>query len=445
MAFEPRLGEAEFARVRDIIHASGMRFIVYTSPAYFFKGTPFESCAINSFENFTNWPPARGAGDNIDLFMDEIAKVMRAYKPDGLYFDGQYYDCPAALYALARRSRELLGEDGILEWHSTTALGEGYCFLPQADAYVDFILRGEGRDTVYRDQDYLRYFVSCYNTSNSIGVLCNNGPKPTSDLVCRLLSVNGRLHTIAGWLDDTPLMDMLRKEYRSQLDPNLRGKVDRTIDARQEEVAAKATKAGVEIRRLKQPPNWKARVLECAFDAIPDWPQAVSPTNTDPFRVAEGVLAVKGKASTHAYLETPIDKVVQGIEVRITRGTDGGMSWGPSVCLRWADGALLRVGLRSDGKVQSDITGQQRLSAPDFTDPNQWVWLRARWGERNGVLEYSLDGETYSQLWFFDHGGAMNTPATSVAIGKVPYSGKPEDYSESGEDGESYFDVLALY
>lgn len=445
LAFVPRLGEAEFARVRDTIHANNMRFIVYTSPAYFFKGTPFESYAMNSFENFTNWPPARGVGDNIDVFMDEITKVMHEYKPDGLYFDGQYYDCPAALYALARRTRELLGEDGILEWHSTTALGEEYCFLPQADAYVDFILRGEGRDTVYGDQDYLRYFVSCYNTSNSIGVLCNNGPRPTADLVRRLLSVNGRLHTIAGWLDDAPLMEMLRKEYRDRLTPDLRAEIDRTIDARQEEVAVKAAKTSAEHRMLKQPPTWGAPVLECTFDAIPDWTQVVSPANAGPFQAVDGVLAVKGKASTHAYLETPLGKEIQGIAVRVKRGTDGGMSWGPSVCVRWADGALLRIGLRSDGKVQSDITGRQRLSAPEFIDAGQWIWLRARWGERNGVLEYSLDGQTYSPLWFFDHGGAMNAPAATVAVGKVPFSGKPEDYSDPGADGESYFDVLTLY
>ena len=41
-----------------------------------------------------------------------ITRVMREYQPDGLYFDGQYTGDPAALYALARRARELLGEAG---------------------------------------------------------------------------------------------------------------------------------------------------------------------------------------------------------------------------------------------------------------------------------------------------------------------------------------------
>ena len=201
--FVPRLGDAEFARVRQTIRDLGMRFIVYTSPYYFIKGTPNEGQAMNSFENFTTWPPGDASGRNMELFMSAIERVMEQHKPDGLYFDGQYTANPAALYALARRTRKLIGEDGILEWHSTGALGSRDCYLPQADAYVDFILRGEGRGGRYDDDDYLRYFVSGYNIHNSIGVLCNNSAegRPTLDQCERLLGVNGRYHTIGGWVN----------------------------------------------------------------------------------------------------------------------------------------------------------------------------------------------------------------------------------------------------
>ena len=237
LAFEPRLGLEEFARVRETVHEAGARFIVYTSPAYFFKGTPFEQHALNSFEGFQGWPPANGSGENIDLFMAEIGKVMKEYKPDGLYFDGQYFDNPAGLYALARRTRALLGEQGILEWHSTTALGPGLCYLPQADAYVDFILRGEGRDTQYANRDYLRYFVSGYNASNSIGVLCCNGPSPETETIKSLVRLNGRLHTLAPWLDDAGMMKRLDEFYFSELNDALEAKVDAVLNDRQAQVA----------------------------------------------------------------------------------------------------------------------------------------------------------------------------------------------------------------
>jgi len=70
--FVPRLGVEEFARVRRTLHEMGMRFIVYTSPFYFLKGTALEPQAINSFENFTDWPPGSSSGENMELFMAAI-------------------------------------------------------------------------------------------------------------------------------------------------------------------------------------------------------------------------------------------------------------------------------------------------------------------------------------------------------------------------------------
>ena len=116
LGFVPRLGADEFARVRQTIHDLGMRFIVYTSPFYFIKGTPHEGLAFNSWEEPSGLGLATcsGRGENMGLFIDAIERVMADLRPDGLYFDGQYLFNPAALYALARRSREVVGEDGIL-------------------------------------------------------------------------------------------------------------------------------------------------------------------------------------------------------------------------------------------------------------------------------------------------------------------------------------------
>ncbi|MCX5757858.1 MAG: hypothetical protein NTU83_05015, partial [Candidatus Hydrogenedentes bacterium] len=387
LAFEPRLGAAEFERVRNTIHGHGMRFIVYTSPYYFLKDTPLESKARNSFDNFsfTGFPAGWPYGVNIDLFMTEIGKVIANYKPDGLYFDGQYTENAPALYALARRARALLGDSGILEWHSTFALGDGMCFLPQADAYVDFILRGEGRDTAYGKDDYLRYFVSCYNASNSVGVLCNNGPKPTAELVDRILGVNCRMHTIASWLADAATMDVVHNHYAARLTPALREQVDKGCDERQTQIGERLKARAGESRALREPPAWSQALLDEKGDGLAKWTPSVSPLNTNPFSIREGALAVTGKASTYAFLTHTLGATPSGFVARMKQDTDGGMSWGPAVCVRWKGGAYLRVGLRSDGQLQADISGDQRLFGTQ--DPRQWIWVRARWLRDRGVVE----------------------------------------------------------
>ena len=53
--------------------------------------------------------------------------------------------------------------------------------------------------TIETREDYLRYFVSTYNISNSIGVLCNNNDYPLDEkFVNTLLDNNIRLHYLLG-------------------------------------------------------------------------------------------------------------------------------------------------------------------------------------------------------------------------------------------------------
>jgi len=229
--FVPRLGVGEFERVRNTVHDLGMRLIVYTSPYYFLKGTSQERQAVNDKPGIS--PGAIVNGENMPLFLEAIRRVMRDLKPDGLYFDGQYIENPAALYALARESRRVVGEKGILEWHSTMELGPWGCrmYMPHADAYTDLQLRGEGADAVYSDFNYLRFFVSGYNVSNTIGVLCNNSGKPmTRPMLESLLKANARLHTIVG---SSALRELTQNEYRPRLTPEYRNQVDREVQERQ--------------------------------------------------------------------------------------------------------------------------------------------------------------------------------------------------------------------
>ncbi|MBI2299747.1 MAG: hypothetical protein HYU66_12545 [Armatimonadetes bacterium] len=446
LAFEPRLGPDEFAHVRATLHAQGQRFIVYTSPYYFLKGTPNESKAMNSFAQYdqTGWPPGWPTGENMGLFMAAITRVMHESKPDGLYFDGQYTENPAALYALARGTRELLGEDGILEWHSTGALGPGQCYLPQADAYVDFVLRGEGQGGIYSDQDYLRYFVSGYNVHNSIGVLCLNGPPGMQpDLARNTLRANARIHFLAGWLGDERSLAAYNADYAAKLTPAMREEVDREVDRRQAEVAAKAAARTAELAALASPPKWGEPAVKLDFATLPAAEQVVSPANPAPFRVADGALQVTGHAHTYAYLQIPLKLSAGGLVIKLRGGTDGGMSWGPAVALCWPDGTLLRLGLRSDGKLQSDCLGNQALFSTQ--DPTQWIWLRARWLSRVGVIERSPDGEQWEVVSRFEHRGKFAGETAALLVGKVPYSGQPMDYSEPGEVGRCEFAQVEVY
>lgn len=442
--FEPRLGANEFERVRKTLHDLGMRFMVYTSPYYFLRGTSLESKAFNSFEGFTNWPPGTPTGENMDLFLDAIRRVMAESKPDGLYFDGQYIENPAALYALARYAREIVGETGLLEWHSTRALGPEECYLPQADAYVDFVLRGEGEDTLYNDIDYLRFFVSGYNINNCIGVLCNNGKAvPEKALVDRALAVNARFHTIAGWLDKPEIMAVLQEDYFARLNTAYRDNVEATINERQRKTAVKAAETRNELALLNRCPEIKAPVFSHVFSTLPHAEEKISSLNKAPFTVNDGVLEITAQASTYAYFSFPCSQPLNRLVVKLQQGSDGGMSWGPAALLCWSDGSILRIGSRSDGLLQSDILGRQYLGKEPL--PNGWLWLRARWGARFGIVEFSTDGEHYTRAWDFEHRGRFTPTPATLLVGKVPYNGQPEDYSEPGPTGTCRIAFVETY
>ena len=407
--FVPREGPEEFARVRRTLHDMDMRFIVYTSPFYFLRGTSLEPRAFNSFEGFRSWPPGTASGENMGLFLPAIRRVMSEYRPDGLYFDGQYTHNPAALYALARSAREIVGENGILEWHSTHALGHKECYLPQADAYVDFILRGEGQGSSYADFDYMRFFVSGYNLSNSIGVVCNNGPPGiTRELARSVLHANARFHTLAGWLPNENTMQILDEEYKSKLTPALRETVDGQIDRRQAQVARKAAAMQAEREALARPARLDKPAYTVRFDALPQGARHVSPANGEAFSVRNGAVQIRARAHTFAYIAISLSdlKRVEAFDVKIRHGSDGGQSWGPAAMLRWPDGAGVRLGTRSDGALQADVMGHQQHGSRYA--PEEWIWLRARWLSKSGVVERSTDGVTFEHVWTFEHRGVFD-------------------------------------
>jgi hypothetical protein len=138
-----------FARQRDLAQSLGMKFIPYVSPYY----------------------------SNAPDLLAEMERVLTEYRMDGLYFDGWigYRDDFREPYDLIRRARALLG-DRIMYLHcSSEPYGKPGVYCPFVYAYTDFILSGEaGRGDLVED-DFLRYTVSQYQISNSVGVWCYYG------------------------------------------------------------------------------------------------------------------------------------------------------------------------------------------------------------------------------------------------------------------------------
>jgi hypothetical protein len=234
------------------------------------------------------------------------------------------------------------------------------------------------------------------------------------------------------------MSDFIAKEYRPRLTPAYHAEVDRLVDERQQQARAKADATAAFLKGPQTPPS---TVAAFEFEQMPDAERLVSPLNPDAFSVVEGSLHVRALTSTHAYLRLPVNRQASGFEIKLRQGSDKGMSWGPAAMVQWDNGEALRIGARSDG-LQVDTPPIQILGPP--YDPNGWVWLRARWKDKTGVVEYSGDGVHYTRFHTFPF-EANGSVVTGVLIGKVPCHGKPEDYTDPGAVGECDIDYVRLY
>ncbi len=442
LRFLPRNGIEEFERVNRTCERLGLRNIVYTSPLYFLTGTGLESKAMNSFEHFaeTGFSPGDGRGLNWPIFVAEIAKVVREYRPDGLYFDG-IYDSVVRTYIVARKAREIVGDHGLLEYHATASPPGGGVYLPQIDTYFDFLLRGEGCEAHYASPDYLRYFVSTYNISNSIGVLCNNNPYPLDEaFVATLLDDNIRLHYSLGGPDDQRTIGMERS-YWPKLNGALRGRVERAAAARQAEWPSvwEAMREARESTGAGQPVLYRASLdqpgltVSAPTDAteLPDgWTACVGPRSGGRIAPRDGALRIEALGNSFAFLERALPAETATIACRVRGEGECGMSWGPAIALR-AGGRAFRLGVRSDGRAQIDRTGGQELF--DGFAVGEWHWLRMRFVAGCLAYEASDDG-THWRLLAIDHVGSLEGPLT-LLVGKVPYNVSKTEYTEIGGPG----------
>ncbi len=402
LRFIPRNGLAEFQRVNDTCRKYGMRNFVYTSPLYFLAGTDLEDKAMNSFDHFaeTGFSPGDLRGLNWPIFLSEITKVMRDYKPQGLYFDGIYGNV-VRTYLITRKAREVVGDKGILEFHATFSPPGGGVYLPQVDTYFNFVLRGEGVQYLYENPDYLRYFVSAYNISNSIGVLCNNNEfKLDEAFINKLLDNNIRLHFIPQWANDYRKA-VFQDLYWPALKPSLEERVaqacaERSASAAHEwelmQTSAKEGTAGLKVAFAEDfaspdfkaaappPPNdRKPQISEPAkleYAALPNGWRAYFSANSQGAMAAEdGVLEITAASHTCAYIERDLPDNVAAVQCKIKCAAGGGMSWGPGLMLR-TPSTICRINVREEGRLGIDRANGQTL-IEDYP-AGVWYWVRLR-------------------------------------------------------------------
>jgi len=130
---------------------------------------------VDLFMKSTNhngqFTPANREGENMWEYLKAIDLLKDSTNIDGIYMDTFYELNIPRTYQLMRELKKQHGDNFILYRHASGKEGQD-AYLPQIDAYADFVLTGEGNHNYdYYDRKYMRFFVSTQNISNSVAVL----------------------------------------------------------------------------------------------------------------------------------------------------------------------------------------------------------------------------------------------------------------------------------
>ena len=160
--FEPK-SEEEFLRVVKTAHKFKIKVLPYMSPLF-----------------------SGGMGN--DAFVKRVDEIMTKYGCDGVYFDELPHDIVRG-YSVVRQVREMIGNDKILFIHaSSTPFGVAPC--PSIECYANYTYRGEHHRL---DADYMRWLVSGFNLSNSVGTLVYDGCRVDKAVIDTALKAHVRL------------------------------------------------------------------------------------------------------------------------------------------------------------------------------------------------------------------------------------------------------------
>ena len=156
---------------------------------------------------------------------------------------------------------------------------------------------------------------------------------------------------------------------------------------------------------------------------------------------AKGKLEITAPANCVAYAERPLPPGSRLVQVRLTRGTDGGATWGPALTIVWP-GDVLRAAARADGSFQVD-DGTHNYLVGRFPLTGEFL-MRFVFGGEAARLETSRTGK-YWQVVTTIPGGAYKADPVAVRLGKTGPQGSAEDHHIPGNPGTSQFDDLRVY
>ncbi|MDO9527687.1 MAG: hypothetical protein Q7J27_00845 [Syntrophales bacterium] len=179
--------EKDLVRIIKKAHSLGMKVIPYMSPFY-----------------------SMAKGED---FLEQVKGVLEKYDFNGIYFDGISTDILYS-YKMVRDARKLLG-DKILYVHCTVdPLISRNIYCPFIDTYADYIMRAEG--VANASDKYLRYVISGYNISNSIGYVCYYilPVDYMRKIIDKVLAFNARFYLGS---PETERERLLKKEYFPKL------------------------------------------------------------------------------------------------------------------------------------------------------------------------------------------------------------------------------------
>jgi hypothetical protein len=227
VAYEPVPGWKSLTDLIAVAHSYRTRVIVYVSPSQFYFGSRYyipgsdyylgdhhRPRLLFSAHAGQEWPPGNPEGENVEYFLSAFSAVIRNTKfndtmsVDGFYIDGLYFLNVPQAYYLLRRMREIVGEKRLLCLHSAPQPG-GDGYLPQIDAYADYVLKGEGGRDHYGDPRYYAFFIRSKNISNAFGIFINQRDESGNYQLLDQGSLNARLKKYDLDVEfDSPLMDL---------------------------------------------------------------------------------------------------------------------------------------------------------------------------------------------------------------------------------------------
>jgi len=155
------------------------------------------------------------------------------------------------------------------------------------------------------------------------------------------------------------------------------------------------------------------------------WETALSAKPGTAVAVRDGWLEIGSLAHSHAILRRALPAGVTLVECRVRTGSDGGMTWGPGIALRWPD-RFLRLNLRTvEGRLGIDDGRMQRFFAAAI-QPGTEYHLRLRFEPDWIYAEYSEDGEWWTAAGTMARSQYPDAPA-ELLVGKMAGDGSATD------------------